>query len=85
MRPEIEAVVDDPIDNRGGRRTYFRVALEWQDSAWHARLAGAQDSAMLLPMARAHGLLEVSEDQAQVQPGERLKVQVWRLPEGSKA
>lgn len=80
LRPELEAVFDDHFDNRGGRRTYARVRLEYRDGAFHARLAGKQDSAMLLPLASCDGLLVVPEDREQVTPGDRAVTQVWHLP-----
>lgn len=84
LRPEIEVIVDEPIDNRGGRRTFARVVLAYRDGAFHARLAGGQDSAMVLPLGRADGLLEIPEDRAEMLPGERASVQVWRLPTGNQ-
>jgi molybdopterin molybdotransferase len=79
-RTEVEALVDAPIDNRGGRRTYFRVTLSYRDGAFHASLAGRQDSAMLVPLALANGLLEVPEDREHLEVGDRAPVLVWRLP-----
>lgn len=79
MRPEIDAVLDERIDNRGGRRTYARVVLRQQDGRLHARLSGPQDSAMLLPLGRAEGLLIVPEDRPSLSPGEIARVQVWDL------
>jgi molybdopterin molybdotransferase len=80
LRPEIDAVLDERIDNRGGRRTYARVRLRTEDGRFHATLAGPQDSAMLVPLARADGLLEVPEDREELLPGDIGRVQVWRLP-----
>lgn len=80
MRPQVRVVLDEPIDNRGGRRTYARVSLSFRDGALHARLSGGQDSAMILPLARADALLEVPEDRDELLPGETAIAQVWRLP-----
>lgn len=79
-RPQVQAVIDDRVDNRGGRRTYFRVRLSYRDGAFHASLAGPQDSAMLVPLAHADGLLEVPEERESLSPGDRAPVLVWRLP-----
>lgn len=84
FRPEVEAIVTQRVDNRGGRRTFFRVVLEQRDGRFHATLAGSQDSAMLLPLARAHGLMIVPEDRSEMLPGEVATVQVWRLPSSSE-
>lgn len=80
LRPVIEAVVDDNLDNRGGRDTFFRVRLSVDGGAVHARLAGSQDSAMLLPLAHADGLLLVRAEVERLRIGESAPVQVWRLP-----
>lgn len=79
-RPEIAAIVDERIDNHGGRRTYARVVLRQESGRFHARLAGSQDSAMLLPLALADGLLVIGEDRDYLPAGETATVQVWRLP-----
>jgi molybdopterin molybdotransferase len=79
-RPEIKALLDDRLDNQGGRRTYARVRLHFRGGRYHATLAGRQDSAMLLPLARADGLLVAPEDREVLLPGEEATVQVWHLP-----
>lgn len=80
LRPEIEAIVDEQIDNHGGRRTYARVRLRHEAGRIHATLSGLQDSAMLLPLARAQGLLMIPEDVPELMPGDVATVQVWELP-----
>lgn len=79
-RPHINAVVAERIDNRGGRRTYARVTLQEREGRFYAHLAGSQDSAMLLPLASADGLLEIPEDREELTAGMEARVQVWRLP-----
>lgn len=79
LRPEIDAVLDESIENHGGRRTYARVALYHREGRFHARLSGRQDSAMILPLARAEGLLIVPEDRESLPAGEVARVQVWEL------
>ncbi len=82
FRPVIQAIVEEKIDNRGGRRTFARVRLSYRDGAFRARLAGAQDSAMIHPLAAADGLLVMPEDRDEMGAGEVGSVQVWRLPPG---
>jgi molybdopterin molybdotransferase len=79
-RPTVRVIVDEKLDNRGGRRTFFRVLLRKQGDRMHARVAGSQDSAMLLPLARADALVEVSEDCDEVSPGAEATAHIWRLP-----
>ena len=78
--PRYSPTLDEDIDNRGGRRTYARVRLQYQSGRFHASLAGGQDSAMVLPLAQADGLLVVPEDRDRMVAGEEATVQVWRLP-----
>jgi molybdopterin molybdotransferase len=78
-RPLVEAVLDDYVENRGGRRTYARVRLRQDAGRYHASLAGPQDSAMVLPLAAADGLLMIPEDLDGLSPGSTATVQVLRL------
>ncbi|HLJ69353.1 MAG TPA: gephyrin-like molybdotransferase Glp [Chloroflexota bacterium] len=80
FRPQIEVVVDETVDNRGGRRTYARVRFSYDNGSFHAKLAGPQDSAMLVPLARADGFLEVPEDRDELRAGDVARAHVWRLP-----
>ena len=60
--PTVEVVLEEPIRNAGGRRTYARAFLEKRDGAFHARLSGPQGSNILTAMARANGLVICPED-----------------------
>jgi molybdopterin molybdotransferase len=80
FRPTITAEVDEPISHGGGRRTYIRVRLRLQGGRFHACLAGPQDSAMLVPLASADGLLIAEEDRTEILAGEEAQVLVWKLP-----
>jgi molybdopterin molybdotransferase len=83
FRPRVTAIVDDRIRHQGGRTTYVRVRLTLQGGRFHAAPAGHQDSAMLVPLAHADGLLVADEDRTDIAPGEQAEVLVWRLPEPS--
>jgi molybdopterin molybdotransferase len=80
FRPVLEVVADAPFDNRGGRRTYFRVSLSYRDGAFHATPAGGQDSAMIGTLSRADGLLIVSEEIERLEVGSTAPTLVLRLP-----
>lgn len=80
FRPCIAAHVDERTPGGGGRRTYVRVRLVAEADGIHAQPAGPQDSAMLLPLAQADGLLIVGEDVPALDPGDTAPVLVWRLP-----
>jgi len=80
LRPRIQAVVTERMENRGGRRTYARVVVRQNGDHFNASLSGPQDSAMVLPLARCDGLLEISEDVEELLPGDSATVHLWRLP-----
>jgi molybdopterin molybdotransferase len=79
-RAHMRAVLDEDVDNRGGRRTFLRVRLEYRDGLYYAVTAGGQDSAMIGTLAHADGLLVVSEERDSVARGEVGDVLLWRLP-----
>jgi molybdopterin molybdotransferase len=80
FRPEIPVVVDENVENRGGRETYARVRLRLENGTFHASPSGPQDSAMLAPLARADGLLRIPADVPEMRVGDSGRVLVWRLP-----
>lgn len=80
QRPRIQAVVTERMENRGGRRTYARVVVRQNGTHFNASLSGPQDSAMVLPLARSDGLLEIPEDVEELVPGDSATVHLWRLP-----
>jgi molybdopterin molybdotransferase len=81
FRPSIRVRLDESVDNRGGRRTYARARLLYRGGEFHAALSGPQDSAMLVPLALADGLIVVPEDREELRAGEIASMQVWRLPD----
>jgi molybdopterin molybdotransferase len=83
-RPEVRAIVDQSVDNRGGRRTFVCVRLEYRQDGFHALPAGSQDSAVLSTLSRADGLLVVSEHASRMPAGTRGTVLVLRLPAESQ-
>lgn len=76
FRPRIEVVVDDRIKKKLGRRNFLRVIVEQRNGKVHARLTGAQGSAMLTSMSLSNALLIVPEEIAVVEPGDRLTAEV---------
>ena len=81
FRPVIQVRLDERIDNRGGRRTYARARLRYDAGEFHASLSGPQDSAMLVPLALADGLVIAPEDREELRAGELASMQVWSLPD----
>jgi molybdopterin molybdotransferase len=65
---------DDLLDNRGGRETYFRVVAYRAAEEVRARLAGDQDSSLLLPLSRANALARVPADTVRVEPDQPIEL-----------
>ncbi len=80
FRPTLQVRLDDSIENGGHRRTYARARLHYEGGEYHATLAGPQDSAMLMPLAHADGLVIVPEERDGLERGELATMMVWRLP-----
>jgi len=70
----LSAVADEELDNQGGRETFFRVIVQPREGRLHARLAGKQDSSMILPLSRANALARVPASVARLQPGATVDV-----------
>jgi molybdopterin molybdotransferase len=80
VKPTIEAVLEDDIEN-SGRRGYIRVILRKEAGAWMARVTGGQGSGVLTSMSKATGLAIIPEHLVTVKAGERVRVQVLDWPE----
>lgn len=73
-KPSVEAVLDEKIINRDGRRVFVRAIVEKRDAGYRAFLTGPQGSGVLTSMARANGLVVIPEDRAEVAAGETVRV-----------
>lgn len=82
-RPVRSAVFDERYakGSDAGRAHFVRVLLEERDGVLHARLTGPQGSGILTSMARAMGILIVSEDTPVLEAGRSVNVQLIGLPE----
>ena len=72
--PTVEAVMEEEVTNRDGRRYYARVSLSRRSGQYHARLSGPQGSGILSSMAQADGLAIIPEDTTRVRAGDRVQV-----------
>ena len=83
--PTIEAVLEDPVTNRDGRRYFARVRLSRRDGELLARLSGPQGSGILTSMAQADGLAIVPEGTTNLRSGDRVQVMLleWSRERGN--
>jgi molybdopterin molybdotransferase len=73
-RPQVNAVLAEPVTASRGKRTFVRVRLTRQDRRWLATPTGHQGSHVLTSVVRADGLAEVPESVTELAAGERVLV-----------
>jgi molybdopterin molybdotransferase len=73
-KPVVEAILDERVANRDGRRVFVRAIVEKHDGGYRAFLAGPQGSGVLTSMSRANGLVVIPEDREEVAAGEVVRV-----------
>jgi molybdopterin molybdotransferase len=73
VKPTVEAIMEDSVENDAGRRIYDRAIVEKRDGRYYARLTGPQGSGILTSMTRANGLVIIPEDKIVVNKGEVLQ------------
>jgi molybdopterin molybdotransferase len=78
----IEAVMEDSIENRDGRRIFARVAVSKRNGKYYASITGPQGSGILTSMMKADGLAIVPETTKQIKPGTTVEVMMFDWNEG---
>ncbi|NOZ83100.1 MAG: molybdopterin molybdotransferase MoeA [Euryarchaeota archaeon] len=73
-----EAVVEQSIPSKRGRRDFVRVRLSRRNGCYYAKPLEMQRSSVLFSLARAHALLEVPEEVERIEAGERVRVRLLR-------
>ena len=81
QKPQVQAILDEPIHNTDGRRVFARAVVTKEDGTYRARLTGAQGSNLLTSMTRANGLAICPEDLSRKEAGEVVDVQMLDWPE----
>jgi molybdopterin molybdotransferase len=76
FRPLIEAVAQENIPGKPGRKFFVRCRLAQKNGQWHATTTGEQGSGILMSMAAASGLMIIPPGVTAVSAGDRVKVQV---------
>jgi len=74
--PVVDAVLDEDVSFRPGRRHFARAITRFHAGAYHTRLTGAQGSGILTSMAEANSFLVIPEERGSVPAGERVAVQL---------
>ena len=76
FRPLLEAVAQEDVPAKPGRKFFVRCRLKRVDGAWQATTTGEQGSGILMSMAEASGLMVVPETTGRIKAGDRVMVQV---------
>jgi len=74
----VEAVAEQSIPSRRGRRDFVRVRLSRRNGCYYASPLEVQRSSVLFTLARANALLEVPEEVERIEAGERVRVRLLR-------
>jgi len=75
-RPTIEAEFQESFKKQPDRRHFLRGILKRENGKITVRTTGPQGSGILTSMVKANGLIDVSEEIEQVNPGDTVKVQL---------
>lgn len=73
-KPMVEAVIEEAVQNKDGRRIFARAIVEKRGEQYFARLTGPQGSGILISMTMANGLVIVPEDKKEVKAGDKVQV-----------
>src|SRR5258708_2084173 len=81
LRPQVDVVVIDGVDERVMRRHYVRAWVEWSDGRFVARTTGNQGSHITTSLLHANAFVIVPEGGVQIQPGGSAKAIMLTSPE----
>ena len=76
FRRPIEAVAQQDVPGRPGRKFFVRCRLTQKDGQWLASTTGEQGSGILMSMAAASGLMVIPAGVSGVSAGDKVSVQV---------
>ena len=77
-RPEVGAVLDEPVSGPSGMALYVPVRLSHRDGAWHASPTGPAAPDRIGALVQANGLATIPPGDVEIPAGERIRVQVVR-------
>ncbi|MBN2108711.1 MAG: molybdopterin molybdenumtransferase MoeA, partial [Deltaproteobacteria bacterium] len=77
FRKTVDAAAAETIETKTGRKYFLRCRLTSGSGGYSALTTGEQGSGILRSMTEADGLMIVADDVGTVQPGDRVKVQIF--------
>ena len=77
FRQVIDATAQEAVATKKGRKYFLRCRVSERDGQFVATTTGEQGSGILMSMAKANGLMVISEEKEGVLSGESVKVQIF--------
>ena len=80
LRPTLDATLTETITKRPGRLHFVRVRLSNRDGGWFATPTGPQGSHIQSSLIDCHGVARFGREESKLAEGQRVTVEIWRLP-----
>lgn len=80
LRPTVRARLAQPIEKRPGRLHFVRVRLSFDGNDLVATPTGPQGSHIQSSLVDCHGVARFGVEDTRLEAGDRVVVEVWRLP-----
>jgi molybdopterin molybdotransferase len=80
LRPTLDATLTETVTKRPGRLHFVRVRLANRDGEWFATPTGPQGSHIQSSLVDCHGVARFEREGAKLDEGQRVTVELWRLP-----
>ena len=80
LRSTLGATLTETITKRPGRLHFVRVRLANRDGGWFATPTGPQGSHIQSSLIDCHGVARFGREEARLDEGQRVTVELWRLP-----
>ena len=81
LRPTVTATMTETIEKVAGRLHFVRVRLALRDDEWLATPTGPQGSHIQSSLVECDGLARFEREATTLATGDRVVVEVWRLPQ----
>ncbi len=81
LKPQVEVIVEDGVNDRAMRRHYVRARVQWRDGHFVAHTTGNQGSNLMTSLLDANAFVIVPEGGTQVHPGDTAKAMMLDWPE----
>jgi molybdopterin molybdotransferase len=78
QRPEVTAVLDEPIRGRPGSAIFAPARVERRDGVWHCRPTGTGGPTLLGAVVQANGLVVLPPGDGGAGPGAEVRVRIFR-------